>query len=377
MFDSAERVPLAVAGGAPLGFVDEFGYVHRDDGTRIEWWVLGDDYWHVPRASASRRQRAVDNTPVIETTIRVPGGDVGWRVAAAVSADGPMIAVECHNLGSIPVAVAIARVNASEKDAALAVASLAVDPVTHGTTWRAALGADGTLHPGGSAPPDLPPTDAIARGWLALARQGAQIALGAPTLDDALVASCTSLLLHQGGLVANAQASKRHRLSESAPITATAAAVATALTFLGHEDQAEALRLAAKLKPRRRGLPIVSAAIPEVHADPLLLMRDPALAAATVAAIRAITVDDTEPHTIDLLPGADTSWLGRSVDISNLPSNHGSVSFALRWHGDHPALLWEAPRHVTLRASALDPAWTTTDQEGEALLGARARATGS
>jgi hypothetical protein len=44
----------------------------------------------------------------------------------------------------------------------------------------------------------------------------------------------------------------------------------------------------------------------------------------------------------------------------------------VRWHGDRPALLWELQPHdgrpVRLRASRLDPGWSTAQPEGEALL---------
>jgi hypothetical protein len=47
------------------------------------------------------------------------------------------------------------------------------------------------------------------------------------------------------------------------------------------------------------------------------------------------------------------------------------VSFALRWHGEHPALLWEVADgdgSLALRAPGLAPRWSTTAPAGEALL---------
>jgi hypothetical protein len=46
----------------------------------------------------------------------------------------------------------------------------------------------------------------------------------------------------------------------------------------------------------------------------------------------------------------------------------GRVSCSVRWHGPRPALLWDAPADVTVRAPALDPAWSSTEATGEALL---------
>jgi len=40
----------------------------------------------------------------------------------------------------------------------------------------------------------------------------------------------------------------------------------------------------------------------------------------------------------------------------------------VRWHGARPALLWDAPEGVELRAPALDPTWSTGARAGETLL---------
>ena len=47
----------------------------------------------------------------------------------------------------------------------------------------------------------------------------------------------------------------------------------------------------------------------------------------------------------------------------------GRLSYALRWHGDRPALLWQCERPgVTLTVPGLDPSFSTAEQSGEALL---------
>ncbi|MEY2397520.1 MAG: hypothetical protein QOJ00_694 [Actinomycetota bacterium] len=341
------RIPLATASAPPIGHVDENGYVWLPDGTRLEWWVLGDDGWHAPRAAASLRQRAIERSPLVETTIRVPGGDVAWRVGAVVTGTGAVVVAECENRGSIPVAVGVARVEGD------AVVSLDEHPVVHTVTWRGAI-------EGASAAP-LPDLATVARGWDALAGRGAQITTNAPTLDDALAIARVSLLLHHGDLVAAGKRAER----------ATAAAVATALTLLGYEDEAGTLRAAARLKPPRKGLPVVSdmsAPIDAATGDAVALLDSALLAARTVIGIRGAIVNDTT--TVDCLSGYAPSWRGRSVDVSHVPTNHGELSYAVRWHGDKPALLWEVldAKRMTITAGALDPAWSTTATSGEALL---------
>jgi hypothetical protein len=66
---------------------------------------------------------------------------------------------------------------------------------------------------------------------------------------------------------------------------------------------------------------------------------------------------------------------GVDLEVHDAPTRHGRVSFALRWHGEHPALLWELtpvdgarPRAVELRAPALAPGWSTHEPVGETLL---------
>jgi hypothetical protein len=71
-----------------------------------------------------------------------------------------------------------------------------------------------------------------------------------------------------------------------------------------------------------------------------------------------------------MLPDA---WLGQSIEVHDAPTHHGTLSFAVRWHGERPALLWELRRHdegapVRLTAPGLDPAWATNERSGEALL---------
>ena len=71
-----------------------------------------------------------------------------------------------------------------------------------------------------------------------------------------------------------------------------------------------------------------------------------------------------------LLPfGLPDAWLGQSVEVYGVPTAAGStVSFALRWHGERPAVLWEQTGEpVRLTAPVMDPDWATTESSGEGL----------
>ena len=63
-------------------------------------------------------------------------------------------------------------------------------------------------------------------------------------------------------------------------------------------------------------------------------------------------------------------WRGLPLDVRDAPTRSGPVSFSVRWHGERPALIWETPEGVCLRAPGLDADWSTNDPRGETLLAA-------
>ena len=67
-------------------------------------------------------------------------------------------------------------------------------------------------------------------------------------------------------------------------------------------------------------------------------------------------------------------WVGQPVEVRHAPTAAGLLSFALRWHGSRPALMWELVAHdglagVRVTAPGLDPEWSSDDACGEALFG--------
>ncbi len=95
-------------------------------------------------------------------------------------------------------------------------------------------------------------------------------------------------------------------------------------------------------------------------------------AAATATAIAShLVADFYDPRAVALLPEVPVAWLGQSLDVEGLCTAAGVVSFAMRWHGSCPALLWErtgGADDVVLTAPGLDPNWVTTSRSGESLL---------
>jgi hypothetical protein len=73
---------------------------------------------------------------------------------------------------------------------------------------------------------------------------------------------------------------------------------------------------------------------------------------------------------VDLLPRFPAAWRGGGLDVHKAPTLGGLVSFAVRWHGARPALLWEVASAgpVMVTCSSLDPGWSTAEAGGEVLL---------
>lgn len=108
----------------------------------------------------------------------------------------------------------------------------------------------------------------------------------------------------------------------------------------------------------------------------------PVATASFLRLVRTLTAVETDDG-IDILPVVPRDWLGRSIEVHDLPTRHGRLSFAVRWHGERPAVLWELAGHddpavaaasgatpVMLRFRGLDPTWSSSERRGEALLAA-------
>ena len=92
------------------------------------------------------------------------------------------------------------------------------------------------------------------------------------------------------------------------------------------------------------------------------------------ALIDAVVVEHRD--VVDVIPGWRSAWNGQSFEAMEIPTSWGLLSVAVRWHGVRPALLWDLERWsdgrplrpFRLTASGLDPAWSSDEASGEALL---------
>ncbi|HEY4609543.1 MAG TPA: hypothetical protein VIH06_10080, partial [Ilumatobacteraceae bacterium] len=165
----------------------------------VDWFVAADDRWHRPEHESSTRQTRLDGTPVVETRVRIPGGDAVQRVYS-VAVGGGLTIMEVTNDSSLPIAVAFTGGGLVSRRAPTAVpphgidlpADAVVHPIGHRSTVTVArahsAAADSTL-------PDVPSSDQVARGWLAQTQKASRLALPDASMVEAVTAARCELLL--------------------------------------------------------------------------------------------------------------------------------------------------------------------------------------
>lgn len=251
-------VPVGTLGSPEHAQVDPRGLVTPwPGGWGLDWWAGADDRWRIPAREGGVRQGLASNTPVVETTMRVPGGDFVERVWAFHDSEtGPTLAVEFANESKAPLALALAirpfgvlghnrvasiavtetqvnidgrvavwlpkpahRIATShygegdvarvvmtgeatssasatvECEAGFAQAAL-IFPLSHSASLRVLIPLkwiSATDAP--RAPSVVPPYDAVARGWQSHVGRGTRIVVPDQTLSDTFERARTQLLL--------------------------------------------------------------------------------------------------------------------------------------------------------------------------------------
>lgn len=104
---------------------------------------------------------------------------------------------------------------------------------------------------------------------------------------------------------------------------------------------------------------------------------DAAATALRLSTVLSAFVRDT-PASIELLGGWADVWFEKPIEVNNVVTRLGSVSFALRWSGNRPILLWEIEPSTgvdrslhdpIVTAPGLDPSWHAHGWTGESMLG--------
>jgi hypothetical protein len=373
---SPAGIVIGTLGSPWRATVTPSGAMVPDDGSApLDWWVAADDRWHTPATEPSRRQHRLLGAPVVETVVGVPGGDVVHR-AYAVADGGGLPVVELENRSTLPVAVAFSRADAltgrplaplppdAPSGAAVAV------PLAHRAGVRVGLAR--------APSPSTPSAEQVARGWVAQAEAGARIVVPDDALVRGVVAARADALL---GVVGDDPIDRILTWREQVRLGAAAEPLALAVA-----DAAVAVAKAARRCPSWDAMAALGAA------REVLDRGGETTAASDVEAMAArIGGGDAQPDDapagvrflawlerrlvravdagIDLVPGFPPAWAGQGVEVYGVVAAGVTVGFAVRWHGERPALLWDLSVPARLTCSGLDPAWSATTARGEALLG--------
>lgn len=480
-----------VIGSARQARVDATGLVTPwPEGWSLDWWVGADDRWHLPSRESGVRQRLVDSSPVIETAMRIPGGDAIQR-AYAISGPQDLVVVEIENRSPVPFAIALAlrpynpgglaavesialhgRTVSVNGEAALLLpkrpaamaggtglggdclhivtsggAGAELDPVecpvglgqaafvfplAHTATIRVAMPFDPqrrrrrrrSARPHEQLPSldsPLPSGADVARGWAAQSRRGLRLDLPEGSLAEAVNANRKYLLLdhvgagsariaHEDQLVWLRGAADKVVALDQYGFHREAADVISHLPsgwrgngfFVRHRQErdskgpvlfaiAEHGRLTGHPDSEDADHPAEVAGDEAIERVQWMLERASGtytwpeavhprpggghqgwVAACFLTLVRGLLVAEV-PGGLALLSAIPAQWRGQPLEVHDAPTHHGRLSFAVRWHGSRPALLWELiPHsdgpHVLFTAPGLDPAWSSTELRGDALL---------
>ncbi|NBY44826.1 MAG: hypothetical protein EBQ64_02405 [Acidimicrobiia bacterium] len=205
---------VGVRGGAWLGGVNAWGDVFVDGKERLRWFVAADDRWYRPSRETTVRQREISGVPVVETRIKVPGGDAVQRVYGVADFGGAIV-VEIYNDSSLPFAVAFDRGDiATMREPSptgvqgidLPVGSV-VFPVGHHATMRVAIligdverNRERNRERKISAQEleSLPSFEQVERGWLAALRVASRVDVPEASWANILTTQRCKLLLKVG-----------------------------------------------------------------------------------------------------------------------------------------------------------------------------------
>jgi hypothetical protein len=332
----------------------------------------------------------------VETKVRIPTGDAIQRVYSVADAGGLTI-IEVINESTLPIAVALTGGSLLTRRPSTSMPAQGIDlppdavilPIGHSSSIIVAR-----AHSGASVLPDsLPSSDQVVRGWLAQTQRASRLQLPDVAMVDAVTAARCELLLDgpAGGddLDSVDQRSKGSALVESASVDpATFLLAVGELVRLGDAASIWVPDIVTVLERcARRGTQIahggVEAAARVLHSagehkavgdlrrmnlaapidpptDPI--PTEPGLVPAWVEHLLVIS----DERVARLMPASfPAPWLGIDFEAHGLAIGLAStLSFAIRWHGERPAVLWEisgAPMPLTYGD------WTTGQLSGEAL----------
>lgn len=389
-------------GGSFSATVNERGAITVDGGRVVNWFVAADDRWHTPSVEQGVRQQRRAGVPVVETRVRIPGGDAVQRVWCVPDAGG-LVIVEITNDSTLPIAVAFDSPDVYCDRTPSALGPQGIDlpqgsvvfPIGHTSSLRFALRSSGEgTHPGSLAA--LAGHDQLQRGWLASVERAGYAVLPDKALpsivnrlrSDALVFSAhpieewphdfvapgddvaVVLALHQMMLLGEDVSPQVDEIAERTERILRSVRRADEIAW----DVERALFCAQHLfvsfdeERAARDVSRARGQLAEASAPPNVVPKD----VRAVAWMEEMLASPRRDGSVGLLQhGIPTLWRGVNFECHRIVATpEHTVSYGLRWHGDRPAVLWEVggPFGLRLGAGATDPSWSTTDPAGDALL---------
>ena len=393
---------VGIRGGSWHAQVNERGSIRPSDGSApLDWFVAADDRWHDPATEGTVRQERRGGLPLIETRLRVPSGDVVQRIYGVVN-DGLLLVVEFENQSVLPVAVALTRgdvlsqrpPSTSGVQGITLPAGSVVFPIGHKSTLRIALASGG--HSLTKLPEGLADFAQLQRGWSTAIEHASRLVLPDSTISDTIARTRADILI-TGANDIDAMASdpvvciltlhEMHRMGEKIESHIVELASAVESIFASNSrakkvawDVERALFAAQwmfeAVGEKRAGGDVArsQARLAEVSPEDL----EQVFAAEMPVGVRGIAwleeqlVSPRRDGSVALFANSiPRKWLGLNIEAySVVVDATRTISCALRWHGDLPAMLWEVagPPGVHLSAGKCDPTWSSNVPTGEALL---------
>ena len=391
-----------------------------DDAEAVKWYVAADDRWHIPADEVAVRQRSIDGAPVLETRVRIPGGDVIQRVWVGTGRLGSSaLMMEFENDSPMAIAIAIDRQDLLVSRP-VAVRSSAgewpapgleipreptVIPVGHRTSVRAAWvisGSESGLNPAQLNPVQLNIADfadwtAVARGWVSLSERASRFSISdlrdSQRVDELIVSERTEVALNPASLGDAPNAAVRWLLEErelkrmdlkETDLVELSGAVETISRAakrgrIAVADAMVGLKAAAYLlgTAEERALVDLRKVVAKIvgsKKSSLMKMLNSSSVGANVNLIVSEVENEfaamSDEGVITFLPGGlKPERLGVQFEVHGIAVGlTHRVSFAVRWHGPNAAVIWEVSGtdDVELR-SGVDSTWSSTNASGEAL----------
>lgn len=379
---------IGVRGAHWRARVTPWGDVHPEDGSApLEWRIAADDRWYTPEVETTTRQKWYAGTPVAETKVRVPTGDVTQRIWCTADLGGVTV-MEFENESTLPVVIAVTRDDVLTVRAANPQKPQGIDLPESSITLPLAKGSItrvGLLHTSparGIFPDDVASYAAVMRGWEVACDVASQIRTPDSSLNSRIVAVRSRLLLGAG----RDSIIERARLGELDNVDDAIGEIVTIVerrlkterksrTLMW--DTQHMLATAAQQCVRRGD----DTAADDIARAWLRLVDRPAQQLPTempdgdeVIAWTECVLALPSPsggECVVLPRGIPDPWLGANFECHGLVADPvRTVSYAVRWHGARPALLWEVggPTGIVLRGGNGNETWHTVDSAGETLL---------